>query len=116
MLPCGKRAVTCSDDQLLQVIDISSGRTLNTIDTGEPLRAVVCDGNNAIVGGEGGYLRQFDLQTGVEETGGFDVAALKKRSPHRGAITCIDLDRDKKRLLTGGDDSVVALWTAEASF
>jgi WD40 repeat protein len=114
-LPCGKRLLSCSDDQFLQVLDISTGRAIFSIDTGEPLRAVVSNGaNSAFAGGEGGYLRQFDMLLGQEEVNrSIDAQDRKRRSPHKGAITCLDVDCDRQQVLSGSDDAVVALWRVE---
>ncbi len=58
--------VTCSSDRTWKLIE-SGGSEIFSINLGDNLRCLTCDGHTLLLGGDSGVLRVWNMQSGEEE-------------------------------------------------
>jgi serine/threonine protein kinase len=105
--PDGRRALSGSWDQTLQLWDLDGGRPLTRF-RGHKARVESVtfspDGRRVLSGGADESVRLWDALTGKE---------LRRFLNHVGPITCVAFSPDGRLVLSGGADKVVRLWEAD---
>jgi WD40 repeat protein/Flp pilus assembly protein TadD len=102
----GRRAVSGSDDNSLQLWDLESSRRLQTLraeDARGEYRSVdvTPDGKIAVSGGSDHKLRVWDLQSGT---------CLRTLSWHKTRISALSVTPDGRMALSGAENGAVRLW------
>jgi WD40 repeat protein len=104
--PDGKTLITASDDNVVTIRDLATGKTEN-LDHPNAVRAAAMywDGNLAITGDRNGTVRIWDLE------GQNPTATLS----HGAAINAIALSPDRLGIASSGSDGRIVLWDITAN-
>jgi WD40 repeat protein len=103
LLPDGKRGVSCGDDDMVDVWDLSTGKMERQITTGDSIPLVMScstDGSLAATGCDDGQIYIWDLATGRR------VATLR----HKASLCAVLFSPDGHLLAAGYSDGHVILW------
>ena len=100
----GKRAISGSDDNTLQVWDLTTGKELFTLkghSSSVYAVAVTEDGKRAISGSDDKTLKVWDLTTGKEQ---FTL------NGHSSSVKAVAVTADGKRAISGSWDKTLKVW------
>ena len=106
LTPDGSRVLTCADDGVLKVWDMTTGGELTSLQThGGPVVSLVAaaDGVRVAAGHENGMVGIWDLTAGV--------ATLSIHGP-AGAAPSLAFSPDGTRIATGGPEHTIRIWDA----
>lgn len=106
--PAGQQALTGSDDRIMRLWDVDSGRPVRLFQGHRAAITAVAfaaDGRRAVSGSHDRTVRVWNLETGNQ---------LHVLSGHTEPVTCVAFSPDGKRLLSAGQDRAVLLWDADA--
>jgi WD40 repeat protein len=105
--PDGRRAISASEDQTLQLWDLETGQTLRTLQghtSAVGAVAVTPDGRRAISASEDQTLRLWDLETGQ---------TLRTLQGHTSAVDAVAVTPDGHRAISASEDQTLRLWDLE---
>jgi WD40 repeat protein/serine/threonine protein kinase len=106
--PDGKSLASASQQGIVQLWDVTSGRPLWTVhDKNNKLRSVAFSPDGALLatGGDDGTLKLWNVTTGSART---------SLSGHAGPIAAVAFLPDGKTLVSGSRDNTVKLWNVTA--
>jgi WD40 repeat protein len=114
--PAAARLVTCSLDRSVRWWDVASGRCLRTVALPTGATALCADGAGATwyVGGLNGSIYVLGASASGSASGGGGAPAGAAMVGHTAAVTCLAVTPDGDRVLSGGDDGSVRIWSAQS--
>ncbi|KAJ8797081.1 hypothetical protein J1605_001891 [Eschrichtius robustus] len=107
--PDSRHVLSAGEDGCLNVVDVQTGTLISSLTSDEPQRCTfssyswcfLWDGNSVLSGSQSGELLVWDLLGGK----------IRERiQGHTGAVTCMWMNEQCSRVITGGEDRQIMFW------
>ncbi len=106
--PTGKHIYSASEDKSIKMWDVSTGIDVNTLNAHEAGVITIDlsdDGKLLVSGDQNGTIILWDAITGEVKT--------KIEAAHDGAANTAKLSKDLTKIISGGDDEMLRIWSIE---